>query len=93
MVFTSGDHERIANDLQGYLYFTHPCSSWERGTNENMNDLIRQYFLKKRSFGTITEHEIQYAMHRLNNRPIKGLGFKTPNQVFFNAHPFVALDT
>jgi len=84
-------HERIANDLQVDVYFAHPYSSWERGTNENMNGLIRQYFPKKRSFATITEHEIQHAMERLNNRPRKCLGFKSPNQVFFNHSSVVAL--
>jgi len=80
-------HERIANDLQVDVYFAHPYSSWERGTNENMNGLIRQYFPKKRCFATITEHEIQHAMERLNNRPRKCLGFKTPNQIFFGHSP------
>jgi len=85
------DHERIADDLQAAVYFAHPYSSWERGTNENMNGLIRQYFPKKRGFSTITELEIQHVMSRLNNRPRKCLGFKTPNQVFFNHSTVVAL--
>jgi len=49
-----------------------------------MNDLIRQYFPKKRGFATITETEIEFVMERLNNQPRKCLGFKSPNQVFFN---------
>jgi IS30 family transposase len=79
-----GDHERIARDLRADVYFAHPYSSWERASNENMNGLIRQYFPKKRSFATISEEEIEFAMERLNNRPRKCLGFKSPNQVFFN---------
>ncbi|MFZ6692675.1 IS30 family transposase, partial [Undibacterium sp. SXout20W] len=61
----------------------HPYASWERGTNENTNGLIRQYFPKNRDFTTITQQEIDHAMKRLNNRPRKRLGYLTPNQVFF----------
>jgi IS30 family transposase len=85
------DHERIAKVLNTDLYFAHPYSSWERGTNENTNGLIRQYFPKKRSFVTITQQEIEFVMDRLNNRPRKCLGFKSPNQVFFNHSSAVAL--
>ena len=84
-------HERIAKELNTDVYFAHPYSSWERGTNENMNGLVRQYFPKKRSFATITEHEIEFVMERLNNRPRKCLGFKSPNQVFFNHSSVVLL--
>jgi len=87
------DHERIARDLRTNVYFAHPYSSWERGSNENMNGLIRQYFPKKRSFVTITQQEIEFAMERLNNRPRKCLGFKTPNEVFFKYSPVVALSS
>ena len=84
-------HERIAKELNTDVYFAHPYSSWERATNENMNGLISQYFPKKRSFATITEQEIEFVMERLNNRPRKCLGFKSPNQVFFNNSSVVAL--
>jgi transposase, IS30 family len=84
-------HEEIANRLKADFYFAHPYSSWERGTNENTNGLIRQYFPKSRDFTTITQQEIDTAMERLNNRPRKRLGYKTPNQVFFKSR--VALQT
>jgi IS30 family transposase len=87
------DHERIARDLRADVYFAHPYSSWERATNENTNGLIRQYFPKKRNFATITEQEIEFVMERLNNRPRKCLGFKSPNQVFFNYPSVVALSS
>jgi len=77
------NHESIAEKLNCDFYFAHPYSSWERGTNENTNGLIRQYFPKNRDFRTITDEELIHAMKRLNNRPRKRLGFKTPNQVFF----------
>ncbi len=78
-------HKAIANKLKADFYFAHPYSSWERGTNENTNGLIRQYFPKSRDFTTITQQEIDTAMERLNNRPRKRLGFQTPSQVFFKS--------
>ena len=79
------EHERIAKDLKADFYFAHPYASWERGTNENTNGLIRQYFPKSRDFTTITQQEINHAMKRLNNRPRKRLEYLTPAQVFFNS--------
>lgn len=76
-------HEEIAAVLEAEYYFTHPYSAWERGTNENTNGLIRQYFSKNRDFATIASEEIKMAMNRLNNRPRKCLGYHTPNEVFF----------
>ena len=87
------DHEVIAKNLEVDFYFAHPYASWERGTNENTNGLIRQYFPKKRDFTTITKDEIQTVIEKLNNRPRKCLGFKTPNQVFFGETSRVALTT
>jgi IS30 family transposase len=78
-------HEEIAKTLKADFYFAHPYASWERGTNENTNGLIRQYFPKNRDFTTITQKEINFAMERLNNRPRKRLGYRTPNQVFFKS--------
>ena len=88
-----GDHEIIAAGLKCSFYFAHAYSSYERGTNENTNGLIRQYFPKNRDFRTITHSEIIHAMKRLNNRPRKRLGYKTPNQVFFGESFNVALTT
>ena len=78
-------HEEIGKKLKADFYFAHPFASWERGTNENTNGLIRQYFPKNRDFTTITQKEIDTAMDRLNNRPRKRLGFQTPSQVFFKS--------
>jgi IS30 family transposase len=63
------------------VYFAHPYCSWERGTNENTNGLIRRYFPKKTDFSKITEKELKKAQNALNNRPRKVLGYKTPNQI------------
>lgn len=84
-------HENIAKTLNAGFYFAHPYASWERGLNENTNGLIRQYFPKGYDFSSISRQEIQAVMDKLNNRPRKCLGMNTPNQVFFNNNPFVAL--
>lgn len=84
-------HEIIADKLKAKFYFAHPYASWERGLNENTNGLIRQYFPKNHDFTTITQDEIDRVMDKLNNRPRKCLGIKTPNQVFFGINPPVAL--
>ena len=84
-------HETSADRLKARFYFAHPYASWERGLNENTNGLIRQYFPKRHDFTTITQDQIDRVMDKLNNRPRKCLGMKTPNQVFFGINPPVAL--
>jgi IS30 family transposase len=86
------NHQAIAKSLRAGFYFAHPYASWERGLNENTNGLVRQYFPKKSDFSKITDLDLQRAMDRLNNRPRKALGYKTPNQVFFKQKP-IALTT
>ena len=86
-------HQEIASALQADFYFTHPYSAWQRGLNENTNGLVRQYFPKKHDFATITDKDVLMTMNKLNNRPRKCLGFKTPNEVFFGIKPTVALVT
>lgn len=78
-------HEAIAKELGAEFYFAHPYRSWERGTNENTNGLVRQYFPKGTDFSKITQRQVKAVERRLNNRPRKTLGYKTPNQVFFNS--------
>jgi IS30 family transposase len=87
-------HERIAADLKLNYYFAHPHAAWERGANENLNGLIRQFFPKHRRLEEVTDDEIALAQHRLNHRPRKCLGYKTPHQVFWeqlNSNQPVAL--
>lgn len=76
-------HKYIKEQLKTDVYFAHPYHAWERGLSENTNGLIRQYFPKGMNFQTITEKTVQLAIDRLNNRPRKTLGYKTPNEVFF----------
>lgn len=75
-------HERVSESLSADCFFAHPYASRERGANENMNGLIRQFFPKKMIFKTITSQDISFAMDRLNHRPRKCLGYKTPHEVF-----------
>lgn len=84
-------HSKIASALEAKVYFADPYASWERGTNENTNGLIRQYFPKGRKLIDVTRKEVNHVMRMLNNRPRKCLGFMTPAEVFFDIHPPVAL--
>ena len=84
-------HQQVSDVLDAKGFFAHPYHSWERGLNENTNGLIRQYLPKGKSFDDLTDQEVEHIMDRLNNRPRKCLGFRTPNQVFFEAKSDVAL--
>ncbi len=85
-------HQEIARSLGAAFYFAHPYSSWERGLNEQVNGLVRQYFPKRPDFATITADEITHVVERLNHRPRKTLGYKTPHEVYFK-RPLIALTT
>lgn len=89
------DHEKMAKDLDARVYFAHPYASWERGLNENTNGLIRQYCPKNRELISISENEVNQIMDKLNNRPRKSLGYRTPFEVFFKKKTSltVALDS
>ena len=84
-------HQTVAEGLDAQGYFAHPYHSWERGLNENSNGLIRQYLPKGTDFHSLTHAQVRSIMDRLNNRPRKCLGFKTPNQLFSGINPPVAL--
>ena len=75
------DHKKIADKLGIDFYFTHPYSSWEKGTNENTNGLIRQYFPKGTDFNHISDEAISIVEHELNNRPRKCLDFQKPAEI------------
>ncbi|MSP03688.1 MAG: IS30 family transposase [Acetobacteraceae bacterium] len=85
------DHAHIDNELGSTAYFADPFSSWQRGTNKNLNGLVRQYVPKKRPLSTVTERELAMIEYRLNNRPRKRLGFRTPYEVFTQSIKRVAL--
>jgi len=75
-------HEKIAEALNVDTYFAHPYRSWERGLNENHNGLIRQYLPKDQPLDKVTKKQVVDIQTRLNQRPRKLLGFKTPEEVY-----------
>lgn len=74
-------HEFIEKETKATVYFAHPYSSWERGCNENLNGLLRQYFPKKTSLTEVTQKQLDYVAFLLNTRPRKRLNWLTPAQV------------
>ena len=75
-------HADLTNHFGADIFFARPYHSWERGLNENTNGLVRQYFPKRVPFDNIDEKEIQNVADKLNSRPRKCLGYKTPYEVF-----------
>jgi IS30 family transposase len=75
-------HEEVTAATGVTIYFAHPYRSWERGTNENTNGLIRRFFPKGTDFDQISEKQIQAVEDWINDRPRKCLGFKTPREVY-----------
>lgn len=76
-------HQRISTGLQAKFYVADPYSSWQRGLNENTNGLVRQYFPKKADFTAISDTDVKRVAEKLNHRPRKSLGYRTPHEVFF----------
>lgn len=75
------EHEQLALDAALKIYFAKPYSAWQRGTNENTNGLIRQFFPKGTDLASIPEHRFTKVQQLLNDRPRKRLGYRTPNEV------------
>lgn len=83
------EFRKLEERLSTLVYFAEPHKPWQRGTNENTNDIIRFFFPKGFDFRTVTDTEIQLVEDLINNRPRKCLGWKTPAEVFAEC---VALD-
>ena len=75
------NHKWLSDETGIDIYFAHPYSSWERGTNENTNGLIRRFLPKGTDFRDVSDKRIQEIQDNLNNRPRKVLGFRTPNEM------------
>ena len=78
------NHEKFSKVLNAKVYFAHPYASWERGTNENTNGLIRQYIPKDTKFSGLTCEDMLFVENRLNTRPRKCLSFKSPVVILNN---------
>ena len=75
-------HKTFTKNTGMIVYFAHPYSSWERGTNENTNGLVRRFYPKKTDFNLISQKQLDVLQEKLNNRPRKVLGFYTPKEIF-----------
>lgn len=76
------DWKRLEKKSGATVYFAYPHRPWERGTNENTNGLLRQYFPRALNFNLITPEELAHVVQKLNDRPRKRLQFKSPRSVF-----------
>ena len=76
------EHQQFTIDTDMQVFFAHPGSPWERGTNENTNGLIRQYFPKGTDFSQVSVDEIKKVQRKLNDRPRKALNYYKPDEVF-----------
>ena len=76
-------HKELSDATGMKVYFCDPYSPWQRGTNENTNGLLRQFFPKGTSFANISEDDLQHIVDLINNRPRKRLGFRTPLEVLY----------
>jgi len=76
------NHQVVSRELEADFYFAKPYHSWERGLNKHTNGLVRQYFPKTTRFNEISSMDLQKFEFLLNNRPLKVLGFETPQEVF-----------
>ncbi|WP_255555923.1 IS30 family transposase [Tenacibaculum sp. AHE14PA] len=83
-------HENITQKIGVKIYFAHPYSSWEIGTNENTNGLIRRYLPKGTDFNLINKKQLMIIQEKLNNRPRKIIGYKTPKEIIDSELKFVA---
>lgn len=72
----------MQTELDMQTYFADPYCSWQRGTNEYTNGLLRRYFPKRTDFRTISQEEVNAIGYRLNDIPRKVLNYKTPREVF-----------
>ncbi|MGQ7244862.1 IS30 family transposase [Salinicola sp. V024] len=80
------EHREVAKAVSAKTYFCDPYCSYQRGTNENTNGLIRQYFPKGTDFRKVTDSPLRRVVTKLNDRPRKRLGYRTPAQVFLGEY-------
>ena len=77
-------HGNVTAELGAEFYFPPPHQPWQRGTNENTNGLLREYFPKGYDFNKLSAEYLQKVVEQLNHRPRKCLGYKTPWEVYFS---------
>ena len=79
-------YEEIETALNCKTYFCDPYCSWQKGTNENTNGLLREFYPKGMDLSEVAEEDLQEKIYLLNNRPRKCLGYQTPSEVFNTTH-------
>jgi IS30 family transposase len=87
------DYQRVEELTGAVFYFARPYHSWERGSNENANGLLRQYLPKGQSMAGLSQHQCHAIARKLNTRPRKRLGFRTPLECYNESYVSVALQT
>ena len=80
----NAEHSLLNQEIGTRSFFCEPYHSWEKGSVENKNGVIRRFFPKKTNFDIITDNDIQQVEDKINNRPMKCLNFKTPAEVFIS---------
>lgn len=87
------EHQRVTAALGTKVYFAKPYASWQRGSNEHVNGILRRYLPRTTDLDVLTDKELQNIVDQINDRPRKLLGYRTPNEVFsqelsrLNHHP------
>ncbi len=85
MTFDNGkefaEHQRLSRSTGMEVYFCDPYASWQKGTNENTNGLLRQFFPKGTDFTQVSHHEVAHVEQLINERPRRRLGYRTPAEV------------
>ena len=81
------DHQKMSRSADVAIYFARPYHAWERGSNEHLNGLARQYFPKGTDFDGIGPSEVKRVFDQLNDRPRKRLGYRTPREVLAQYFP------
>lgn len=96
MTFDNGkefaEHETLAERLGLAVFFAHPYASWERGTSEHTNGLLRQYYPKGTDFADVSHYDLAQTVKRINDRPRKSLNYQTPSEVFHSIRPAQGCD-
>ena len=77
-----GLHHEIANELGVKSYFTRPYTSQDKGSIENRNGVIRRFYPKKTDFNEVSTKDVKQVEKMINNRPVRKLDYKTPNEVY-----------
>ena len=83
-------HEYLAGRLGLNVYFAQPYCSWQRGTNEHTNGLLRQFLPKGTDLRSVSWQELEHYTRLINDRPRKRLGYRTPAEVF---EPLIAIES